>query len=163
MALVATGFELVVSLADTGDNRTNRTYDLVDAAYADAAADAAALVAALATISDASIVGYSLNQKFTENAFALPANAEIENQAFFAGKIVGDPTDSAILSVPAPDADIFTSPTGPGYNIVDMGNLDVIAWVNIFGTGGTAQLSDGETWDTPTVSGKRRHVKSFRG
>lgn len=163
MALVATGFELVVSLADTGDNRTNRTYDLVEAAYADAAADAAALVAALAAISDATVVGYSLNQKFTENAFALPANAEIENQAFFAGKITGDPTDSAILSVPAPAPGIFTAASGPGYNIVDMGSASVIAWIGLFGAAGSAQLSDGETWDTTTVSGKRRHVKSFRG
>jgi len=153
----------VVTLADTGDNRTNRTYDLVEAAYADAAADAAALVALLGAITDATIVGYGLKQKFLENAFTLPGNAEVENQAFFAGKVNGDPTDSAILSVPAPSAAIFTSASGPGYNIVDMGNTDVVAWVAIFDTGGTAQLSDGETWDAATVSGKRRHVKSFRG
>jgi len=81
MALVATGFELVVSLADTGDNRTNRTYDMVEAAYADAAADAAALVAALAAISDATVVGYSLNQKFTENAFATPTRRSISSRS----------------------------------------------------------------------------------
>jgi len=163
MALVSAGFECVVQFADTGDNRTIRTYDLVEAAYADAAADAAALVALLNPICDASIVGYSLNQKFKENAFALPAAAEIENQAFFAGKINGDPTDSATLSVPAASPDIFTSPTGPGYNIVDMGNTDVTAFIAVFDTGASAQLSDGETWDPTTVSGKRRHVKSLRG
>lgn len=163
MALVSQGFELVVSLADTGDNRTNRTYDLVEAAYADASTDAAALISALNLITDAVVVGYSLNQKFIENALALPANAEIENQAFFAGKITGDPTDSATLSVPAPAAGIFTAASGPGYNIVDMGNTNVTAWIALFATGGTAQLSDGETWDTATVSGKRRHVKSFKG
>jgi len=163
MALVSQGFTLVVTLADTGDNRTNRTYDLVEAAYADASTDAAALVALLAAITDAAIVGYSLQQKFLENAFALPGAAEVENQAFFAGKINGDPTDSAILSVPAPSAAIFTAASGPGYNIVDMGNTDVGAFIALFDTGGTAQLSDGETWDVTTVSGKRRHVKSFRG
>jgi len=163
MALVSTGFELVVTLADTGDNRTTRTYDLVEAAYADAAADGAALVALLAAITDATVVGYGLKQKFLENAFALPGNAEVENQAFFAGKINGDPTDSATLSVPAPSNAIMTAASGPGYNIVDMGNTDVQAFVAVFDTGGTAQLSDGETWDPATVSGKRRHVKSFRG
>jgi len=163
MALVSTGFELVVTFADTGDNRTTRTYDLVEAAYADAAADAAALVALIATITDAAIVGYGLKQKFLENAFALPGNAEVENQAFFAGKINGDPTDSATLSLPAPAGAIFTAASGPGYNIVDMGNTDVGAFIDVFDTAGTAQLSDGETWDATTVSGKRRHVKSFRG
>jgi hypothetical protein len=163
MALVSVGFELVVTWADTGDNRTTRTYDLVEAAYADAATDAAALIAAEVAISDAVVVGYGLKQKFLNNAFALPAAAEIENQAFFAGKINGDPTDSAILSVPAPKPAIFTAATGPGYNIVDMGNTLVNTFIDMFDTGGTAQLSDGETWDPTTVSGKRRHVKSFRG
>jgi hypothetical protein len=163
MALVSTGYELVVTFADTGDNRTNRTYSLTSADDAAAVTDTAALLADIAAVTNAEIVGYSLNHKFLENAFALPAAAEIENQAFFSGKIVGDPTDSAILSIPAPPGTIMTALTGPGYNIVDMNDAAVQAFIGNFGPGGVATLSDGETWDTATVSGKRRHVKSTKG
>lgn len=163
MALVSAGYELVVQFADTGDNRTTRTYFLTSADDTEAAADAATVLAAVAAVTLAEISGYSLNHKFLENAFALPALAEIENQALFSGKISGDPTDSAIVSVPAPPGTIMTALTGPGYNIVDMSDAAVTTFIGLFGPGGVAEISDGETWDTTTVSGKRRHVKSFRG
>lgn len=163
MALVSTGYELVVQFADTGDNRTTRTYELTAADDAAAVAAAASMLTDIDAITTAAIVGYSINHKFLENAFALPVNAEVENQAFFSGKISGDPTDSATLSIPSPPATIMVGLTGANYNIVDMSDPLVTAFIARFGPGGLATLSDGETWDTSTVSGKRRHVKSFRG
>lgn len=164
MALTANGWQLVVSLADSGDNRTTRTYDLTSADATEATADSAVIMNRLTAASDAVIVGYSINQKFIENALVLPATAEIENQAFFSGHIVGDPTDSANFSIPAPKASIFTAAVGKGRNIVNMGSLVVTDLVNIFsGAGALATISDGEFLDAPTVSGARRHVKSNKG
>lgn len=163
MALVAQFWELVVQFADTGDDRVTRTYRLNEAAYADAAADGAALVAAVAAMTDCVVSGYRLAQVFIENALVLPANAQNENQALFSGKITGDPLDSATASVPGVKGSLMTGATGKANNIVNMSNVTVQAFRDIFTLTGTATLSDGETWDAPTVSGKRRHTKNNRG
>lgn len=164
MALVLLGYELVLSIADSGDNRTNRTFTLLSADATEAAADSATIMARYQAAGDGVIVGYSINEKHVENALALPASAEIENQAFFSGHIVGDPTDSANFSIPAPKASIFTAAVGKGRNIVNMSAAPVVDYVNIFaGAGALASISDGEQLDAPTVSGKRRHVKSNKG
>jgi len=163
MALVNSHFEVVIAFKDTGNDTVTRTYRLNEAAYVDAAADAAALVAAVAAMSDCVVSGYSLNQKFIENALALPAAAQNENQALFSGLITGDPTDSAIASVPGIKSSLMSGATGKANNIVNMANATVIAFVGLFTAAGTASLSDGETWEDTSVSGKRRHTKNNNG
>jgi len=163
MALVASFWELVIAFKDTGNDTVTRTYRLNEVAYADAAADAAALVASTAAMSDCVVSGYSLNQKFIENALVLPASAQNENQALFSGLITGDPTDSAIASIPGVKSSLMAGATGKNNNIVAMANGTVIAWIGNFAAAGTASLSDGETWEVGTVAGKRRHTKNNNG
>lgn len=163
MALVAAFFELVVAFKDTGNDTVTRTYRLNEAAYADAAPDAAALVAAVQAMTDCVVSGYSLNHRFIENALTLPAAAQNENQALFSGLIVGDPTDSAIASIPGIKSSLMSGATGKANNIVNMVSPTVIAFVGLFDVGGTASLSDGENWENTTVSGKRRHTKNNNG
>jgi hypothetical protein len=99
-----------------------------------------------------------------EDTLVLPASGvENENQAFFSGKIFGDPTDSATQSIPAADPAIFISTSGPGANVVNMANATVISWVALFDSNGPWTISDGEAWVNATVKGKRRHVKNSNG
>lgn len=162
MALVASWWELVIAFKDTGNDTVTRTYRLNEPAYADAATDAAALLAATAALSDCVVSGYSLNQKFIENALTLPAAAQNENQAIFSGLIDGDPTDSATASIPGIKNSLMAAATGKANNIVNMAGA-VNTWRDMFTAAGVATLSDGEAWEAASVSGKRRHVKNNNG
>lgn len=163
MALVADGFSLNIQFTDTGGNTTTRTYDLTAADAATAATDAAAIRAAVDAITDAVISGYSIAERYVENALVYPANAEVEKIAQFTGKIIGRPNVSAVVTVPAPSPAIFVSPTGPGYNQVNVGAAAVQTFLQLFDGGGEALVSDGEQWVVSSVIGKRASKKSTRG
>lgn len=163
MALVSAGFVGNIEFTDTGGNTTTRRYALTSATAGAAATDMAAIMAAVGAITDAVISGYSVGERFVEAALVYPANAEVENQAQFSGKIVGFPNKSAVVSVPAPAAAIFTSPTGPGYNIVNIGFGAVQTFLLLFDGSGPVQVSDGESWVVTSVRGRRVHQKSIRG
>ena len=167
MALVQSKWIAEVSLADNSGKTVPRFYEAPLAAFADFAAfqlSFGTLLAALNNMTDAVVAAYGLKVQFVEDALVLPlSGVENENQAFFSGKIVGDPTDSATQSIPAADPDIFVALSGPGANVVDMGDGAVGTWIGLFDASGPWTVSDGESWDAPTVSGRRRHVKNTNG
>jgi hypothetical protein len=165
MALVSNRFEVEVTWTESSGKSVNRTYRAIDtittpAALATAWALALPFVQAM---SDSVISQYVYKQVFVEDALVLPTDAENNDQALFTGKIAGDPTDSAIVSVPAASIGIFVTPTGGGRDVVDMSDAAVQAFVDLFSDGGTNGdwvISDGEQWSEPTVSGRRRNTKS---
>ena len=165
MALVSTFFEVEVTFTESSGKSVNRTYR-ADETIEDPADLAVAWALALPFVnamSDSVISKYVYKQIFVENALVLPADAENNDQALFSGKIAGDPTDSAILSVPAASIGIFQTTTGKGRDIVDMSDTAVQSFVDLFsagGTNGTWTISDGEQWSEATVSGVRRNTKS---
>lgn len=168
MALTQLKWYLEVGLADNSGDISTRTYEMPTAAAADFAAlttAANALLAALANMTDSVVANYRLGAVFVEGALALPASGvENENQAFFSGKINGDPTDSATQSIPGAKPGIFVNTVGPGANVVDMNDGAVLTWVGFFDQNSpTWTISDGENWVAATVAGKRRHVKRSGG
>ena len=168
MALVQLKWILEVGLADNSGDIVTRFYEMPEAAAADFDAFTTAsnaVLAALANMTDAVIANYALKAQYVEDTLVLPASGvENENQAFFSGKIVGDPTDSATQSIPAAKPGIFVSPSGPGANVVDMGDGAVTTWVGFFDQASpTWTISDGENWVSSTVKGKRRHTKNSSG
>lgn len=165
MALVHSRFEVIVAFTETSGKSVDRTYVAgTDITTLDELATAWAIaLPKVVAMSDSVISSYSYKEVFIEDALTLPSAAENNNQALFTGKIIGDPTDSAIVSVPAIKASLMVSPTGKGYDIVDTGDAIVIAFVNLFDSAigsGDWVISDGESWDNATVSGKRRNTKS---
>lgn len=167
MAIVQLKWRLSVNLADNSGDVTRRTYEAPEAAFADFAAfttASTALITLLEALTDAVVAGYQQEVVYVEDNLVLPASGvENENQAFFSGKIDGDPTDSATQSIPAADPDIFIALSGPGANVVDIGDPAVTAWLALFdGTPGWT-VSDGEFFDVQTVQGKRRHTKNSSG
>jgi len=169
MALVQLKWRLVVGIADNSGDISNRTYEMPVASAADADAFeilANSLITALNAMTSGVVANYSIGAVFVEDALTLPASGvENENQAFFSGKIVGDPTDSATQSIPAADPAIFVNTVGPGANQVDMNDGAVLTWVGFFDQAGPGPwtISDGEYWQSATVAGKRRHVNRSGG
>lgn len=169
MALTQLKWVAEVSIADNSGAVVPRFYESDIATFADYdtfEAGFTTLRSALQNMTDGVIASYKLSAIFINDALALPASGvENENQAFFSGKISDDPTDSATQSIPAAKPGIFVTSSGPGANVVDMGDAAVIAWVALFDETGPGPwlLSDGEHWKNATVKGKRRHTKNSNG
>ena len=165
MALVSSRFEVEATFTESSGKSVTRTYV---AAASVTTLTALAVNWALAlpfiqAMTDSVLSQYVYKQVFLEDALVLPTDAENNDQALFSGKIFGDPSDSAILSVPAASIGIFVTPTGKGRDVVDMSDTAVQSFVDLFsdsGTNGDWTLSDGEQWSEATVSGKRRNTKS---
>jgi hypothetical protein len=167
MALTALKWVAEVAIADNSGKTVPRFYEAPDAAFADFAAFQlafATLLTQLNLMTAGVVASYRLSQVFVETALTLPASGvENENQAFFSGKIVGDPTDSATQSIPAADPGIFINTSGPGANVVNVGVNPTLTWIALFDATGPWTVSDGEAWDGATVQGKRRHTKNSNG
>ena len=163
MALVSDGFEMTVNLIDTSGSASVLTYVLTAADYATALTDGATIRAALDDMSNSTISGYRIVEKFIEDAFTLPANAENAIKAEINAFIAGQGTKKATFRVPAPAAAIFVDGSGEGYNIIDTGNTEVLAYTGLFITGGVATISDGESLVAPASNAinKGRRVSVY--
>lgn len=163
MALTQKGFELAITLVDTGSNATTKTLSLTSADSAAAATDAADVMAKFAALTDAKIKAYSINEVFVEDNFSFPTSAEVENQALLLFRVTTDPTKAATFTIPAPKTAIMVSSIGAGYNQVDLANADVVAFRGLFqGATNKLTISDGEKVSV-LESGKRIHRKSRKG
>lgn len=165
MALVQNKFSVVVSFMETSGNVVTREY-FADATIVDFAGLATAwalMLPDVAAMSDAVISGYTYKVGYIENALTLPTAAENNNQGLFTGKVFGDPTESAIVSVPAIKPALMVAATGKGFDVIDISDAAVIGFINHF-TDGAAEstwvISDGEQWQAGSVSGRRRNTKS---
>lgn len=169
MALVTKGFEVVVSMIDRGSNQTTRTYDLdpdIDT-YAEAVTAKDDILAALAGVSALAVTGFSIKEKFEENALTIPttSGAEVSAHAEISGILNGFATKRGTIDIPGPRDTIWVDTTGPNFNVVDTTNAAVLAYAGLFGIAANlALVSDGEQFATaPDLVGKRTHSKSRRG
>lgn len=164
MALVAKThpFSLYVELVDNSGKSTNKRYDLQSIDATAAATDAAAIMAALAAVTDDKIKSYTIGHTFVENALLLPASGvESENQAFLSIRLASDPTKMATHAIPGAKPSLFMATSGPGANTVNTGSAALNTYVALFTADNEALLSDGELADSSIYfSGKRRHVAS---
>lgn len=158
MALVTAGFRLTVSLADTSGSISTLTYDLTSADFLTATTDAATVLAALNNVTDSVVSSYSIAEVFEESALTLPAGAENAIKASLSLYLDGAGQKRANVKIPAPVDGIFTTATGPGYNIVDGADALVTAYIDLYQvTGGVATISDGEqVRDTDPFAGGKR-------
>jgi len=164
MALVSVGFQATVTLVDTGGNESNKQYEVRGATFADAATNVLALLTDIALVSDAIVKGYRVSQVFANDAFAYPADAEIENQALIIVRLATNPTKTASVLIPAPKDTLFVGASGPTYNVVDMADANVLGYIGNFLAAGTCFISDGEDMAVDGgISGHRIHRQSNRG
>lgn len=163
MAFISTGWRGEFSLMDNGGNVTKKTYELTAADAAAAATDMATILAALTNVTDCEIVGYHAYEQFEEDTVAFPAaGVQKEDQALLTFDIVDNPLKKATHSIPGPKPGIFISTSGPNANILDLSDAAVVAYRQMFQTGGQCYISDGEVAFT-LLKGKRRHVQNSNG
>lgn len=162
MALVTRGWFLTMGMVDCGGNQITKTWELRGATAVDAAADAATIRAAFNAITDSVEVAYSIGERFEENSISYPAaGVENENKASLT-LLLTTGNKKANIKVPAPVIGIFMNATGPGANVVDILDVDLNTYTDVFKVGGEAFVSDGEDLDF-LLSGKRIHAKSAKG
>lgn len=169
MPLVSDGFDLRVNLADTGGKTFPMLFNLVAADAATAATDAGTIMTRLGAVTDLVIAGYSIAERFIEDALALPTAppAEGENKARVVLQIDGDPRKTVTVEIPGATAGIFQAISGPGWDTVDLADVALQNYVTIWHPGGLATISDGENVDivpnAGILAGKRIHRKSNFG
>ena len=156
MAFVTAGYRASVTLMDTAGDKTILQYELNSATIVAANTDLAAIIGSLGVLSTGVITSYSMQEVYLNDAVTYPALAEIENEAFFSGQIVGRPNRSGNFRIPAPVPAMFVSPTGPNFNVVDMTYADLVTYLNMFDGTGPIRVSDGEYLVPASVVGKRR-------
>lgn len=163
MAFVSDGYRATITMIDTAGDSTILTYPLNSADLAAAAVDLAAIIGSLGVLSDAIISSYTLGEVTINDALVFPADAEVEDEAFFSGKIVGRPNRSGNFRIPAPVDAMFTTPTGPGHNIVNMAYAPLVTFLAFYDGSGPVSVSDGEFLVTSSVVGKRRKKGTSSG
>lgn len=162
MALTAGRWWTVVELKETsGKSTTLRFEQSAPADDAAARASSLALVTDLAAITNSVVAKYYTYQEFLESALTLPASAENQNQAMLILSIDGAPTKVGKIRVPAAAAGIFAAETGSNYDVVDVTDADLIAFVANFTTEALFYVSDGEQADS-LLEGHRRTLGNPR-
>jgi len=166
VAYVNQGFTFFYTFVDQGGNASTLRFDALSADYTTALLDVETVRQRLQALTRASLRAYGITDTFVDDAFVYPTgNVEIEDKASITVNLEGL-SKRANVRIPAPVDSIFTTATGPGFNVVNGSNADVQAFLSIFQTtGGVCTISDGETVDdsTPFQAGKRVSVKSLRG
>jgi len=157
MALVArgngAGFYLTVSLTDTQGDVSTLRFELRSADYAEAVTATAAIVAAIAGVSQSLITSTAISFVSDEDTFVYPTGADNGVRARMTFQLA-DSVEKATLDIPAPKIGIFVDPTGPGNNVVDTSDTEVLAYLAVFKVSGNAFISDGEDADL-LLRGKR--------
>jgi hypothetical protein len=168
MALVSAGLYMNVTLLDNGLDESTLSYALVETDFAAALTDAADILARLALVTQAEIKGYSIGERFIENAIAIPvSNVHVENRAAVVCQINGNPLKKHTIFIPAPSPSIFASLSGENADVINTDHADLQNYIDIWKvTGAIAKVSDGEFLQDglgAIVKGKRTHRRSSAG
>lgn len=165
MALVSSGFEGSITVADQGNNRSTLSYEMNPATVMDfptALTAMQGLISDLITVTTSTVVAYRATEVFREDAIVLPTDAQNENKASVSFTKSDGQTGN--FKIPAPDEGIFVGAAGTGAlnNVVDVTDLALVAYADNFVSGANFTISDGE-FLVQMVNGKRIHAKSNRG
>lgn len=154
------GWYIGLSLMDNQGDITNIEYETVATSEAEAQVILDGIYAAFVLLSQSMIVGTTISKRLVESAPAYNAGADNSTKARTTVLLSGG-TKKATFTIPAPVEGLFTAPSGPNNNVVDVTNtnlLDLMAWFGDQAPGNGALISDGETIDSP-IAGRRVSVK----
>lgn len=146
MALVSDGFWLSVGLVDYGGNTTTKQWKMVAVTAAGAATDAATVLTALAAVTDAVVSGYSIQERFVEDALSLPTVVNPVSVVASNTAYIADAGQKKFnFAIPSPKIGIFVAAIGDGADIVDGSDTAFAAYKALFDDGtGKLYVSDGE-------------------
>jgi|SRR3989304_719249 len=164
MALVGGRWWVEYELADTGGQLTRKRFELnAPADYAAAVVSESTFRLDLIGVTDLSIKSYRVYREFYEDAFALPGDAQIEDQAVLVFELP-NPLKTATIIIPGAKETLYVAASGANNNVVDIADAAVTAFASNFLSGGVNEflLSDGEE-AAALLKGHRRHVKKAVG
>jgi hypothetical protein len=165
VALSATkGFAHVVLTDYNGDKAVMRL-DLHDTAIADIATAIANYIAAIGdldAVTEAKVTDVFIGTHYTDPGYGAQDH-NVEEQAVVSTKL-STTSKFGILRVPAPTAGVFLAGPGPDSNKLDVGDSDLIAWLDNFYASGANMFktSDGETIANPATTGNWKGRRVFR-
>lgn len=147
MAYISAGFFVEVTVIDSSQVKSTLEYQMTGANYAAVVADIPAVVAALLGVTVSTISGYHLLEKFYNDGFAVPSTGRSNKEkAVVSAYIDGDPTKTAVFSIPNPEDTVFSGAPGTtNFNVVDLADGALVAYAALFQAGNECNISDGET------------------
>lgn len=157
MAFVVLRYETKVTLVDSKGKRTTRSFQMNSANIQTAETQALSIIQRLGIISKCAIESYYVGKVFTNNTFSLPVGADVENQLTISAPIFGNAKKRADISIPAPDASNFQSPTGLSYNKPKFDATYLDLFLTMFTTGQQCLIGDGENIVKTDLKGRRIH------
>lgn len=137
------GFWLTTILTDTQGDTATMLWELQGADFAAALVSKDAVLSALSATSGAIVSSYHLSLVEDEDAFVFPTGADNSIKARIQFQIV-DSVKKARRDIPSPLNGLFVAPSGPNNNVVDTLDAGLIEFAELFQTGGSAFISDGE-------------------
>ena len=151
------GWYMSVTVVDQQADETILNFDLQANDFASASASKNAVLAELANRTKASIKNVTTRFVEYEDTFAIPVNGADNSTKARISWVLTD-GQTASQDITAPSDDTWIAPSGKNNNIVDGSVFG--AWAGLFGVGGSAFISDGQTMTaTPFIDGQRVSVK----
>lgn len=159
MAIVAAPVpnSLSVQIGSNNGNAMPATYKLRATAWATVVTDAADIITALNAVTAGKVKGYTLSSRAVEDAYTIPTalQAGYNEKAIVVVSLEGDPTKTATINIPMPEDGLFLAGAGsPNYDVIDISDAAVTAYVGLFTEEGPCYISDGESADL-ILSGRR--------
>jgi hypothetical protein len=162
MAFVSDGFHSTVTLKDQGGNASTLSYEFSAnvLTLADAVIAQVAMNSLIENVTRSNIVNYSVCERFADDAFILPADAQNEDKASVSFTKSG--YGGGNLKIPAPIDAMFQGTSGAPNNQVDLTNAFLVAYTDNFKSGGNYTVSSGESL-VQLTRGKRMHARNNNG
>jgi len=166
MAYQSLGFEMALVSVDHEANKTVRRFMMTATDPILLAVDIANVINYVEAVTEMTTQGYSITEKFYNDAFAVPADPIVQREVV----AVITARDSVVLpkvhtvNIVGAQPDVFYADPVELRTTVDFTNAAVAAYVNMFSPGGECTISDGEyVADDGWLTGKRTTRKNSRG
>ncbi len=169
MAQISKGFFLGVTLKDHGGNASTLEFQYRAATtidFASALSGAIALIADLEAVTNSVVTGYSVREKFENDAIALPvAGVENEDKASFSFQLAGG-NEVSNMKIPAPvsaGVDNLFGVVGASANQMIMTAPTLVAYTDNFRLLGQFQITKNADALDVLLVGKRISAKNNNG
>jgi len=138
------GYFVTMTVQDRNLDTATLTFELRATSMVDANADTDTIIAAFDAVSQAVVISYNVQQRFWNDSMGIPASGEVQVKARVSYQLKDSP-EKETFDIPAPKEEIFYALTGKLNKVLDVADLAVIAYANLFRDAGVAYISDGES------------------
>lgn len=143
MAFVHEKYVVTYNMKDKYGKRWGKSYNLDSIDLATAVSDEATIRAALLAVTGLSIESFNITDRYINDAFALPTNADGSQQALVVASLE-DPAKEVQMYIPAPAVAVMQGTSGTAATIVDVTSTELNEYLDLFQTTGPCTISDGE-------------------